>query len=611
MIAAARDLDVHVTLELSGLANWYLSNNMDPYDASTYDTWDKLVDFVTSRVNSVNGVTYKDDPTIFQYSVLGEVNPARQSQPFIYALLKRVSDRLKLKDPSHLVGSGGLLHMSRFSGYFDPRKYYEELYAYSSIDICMIHVYQDPVTSVPSSPTSTPPASEWTQLSTYSKFCLDRKKPFIIDEMGLNLNGYSRSVAVKYFDFAFSFSLGVVPTIPVIQFWNLRPGETFDLFPPDDLLIFEVVKKYSAELSFDIDNLGTVSSNTVKDSLLGTMLLNFESSADLNGISGDNSISTSQISFSGSQSLKMPFRFSSLVYGTDDIVIARISSSTWTSDWSQYATSNGKLTCNALLRPGGTSIAEGLFIRFYVTGRSGRVYAQSAQGFSTNFVMSRSWSRVQFRLDESTLQEELTPPSYNIIANGISWVTELSQVRGFRISLVHESNLRWSYGDFLVDDCMLEYATSVQDESIDTSLKVACDPPETVTVTNKPLTITRIASNRLPVTNISSLLDYVQEDSNNNSNTTNSFDTKTSTSNQPYIFDISKINRSDYGPTRYKTSLDLMFTFGIVFGSVGIILIFVAFALQRAKNIRTRSTAKTCDDSKRSDVNLCSKDTLL
>jgi hypothetical protein len=36
VLAAARDLDIHVTVELSGLANWMISNKLDPYNQTYY-----------------------------------------------------------------------------------------------------------------------------------------------------------------------------------------------------------------------------------------------------------------------------------------------------------------------------------------------------------------------------------------------------------------------------------------------------------------------------------------------------------------------------------------------------------------------------------------------
>ena len=47
----------------------------DPYRVSAASEWQTFIDFVTSRINTVTGVAYKDDPTIAVISLAGEPEP--------------------------------------------------------------------------------------------------------------------------------------------------------------------------------------------------------------------------------------------------------------------------------------------------------------------------------------------------------------------------------------------------------------------------------------------------------------------------------------------------------------------------------------------------------
>jgi hypothetical protein len=114
---------------------------------------------------------------------------------------------------------------------------------------------------LPSSPGSTPPVSEWTQLATYSNFCHQLGKPLIIDEFGLQLDRFDRSTVLDYFNYAFESAFKTKPRIPVIQVWNWKPGPTFDLFPGEDDDVIAIIRKYALLWGFSEDRFATISTN--------------------------------------------------------------------------------------------------------------------------------------------------------------------------------------------------------------------------------------------------------------------------------------------------------------------------------------------------------------
>ena len=87
----------------------------DPYRAGAAAEWQSFIDFVTSRVNTVTGTAYRDDPTIAVISLAGEPEPPNTEEcgkatttADLTDFYERTLAMLRVADPNHLHSSGGL-----------------------------------------------------------------------------------------------------------------------------------------------------------------------------------------------------------------------------------------------------------------------------------------------------------------------------------------------------------------------------------------------------------------------------------------------------------------------------------------------------------------------
>ena len=140
LIARARGSGLRVVLDLSAFRNHLVNRDIrtngwvsncqpgadrspvdygaiDPYRASLTAQWNAFLDFVANRVNTVNGVRYKDDPTIAVISIAGEPQPPASeecgkavSTADLTDFYARTLGYLGSIDSHHLRSTGGLIH---------------------------------------------------------------------------------------------------------------------------------------------------------------------------------------------------------------------------------------------------------------------------------------------------------------------------------------------------------------------------------------------------------------------------------------------------------------------------------------------------------------------
>jgi hypothetical protein len=306
--------------------------------------------------------------------------------------------------------------------------------------------------------------------------------------MGLSLSIYSSATSVQYFQYAFDSAYGnqSTPMIPIVQMWNWRPGETFDLFT-DDLLIVQVIRNAAVNWGFDPLNFGRVDYSAFSKGP-EIMLLDAELSSELSGITGDSTVSRTRISSTkGSYSLIIPYSFDTVNYDTMNVYISKISSSTWPADWSSFAVPSGRISCDMLLRPD-KSTAQGYLIRFGVSGKSGQMYPQNTVAVATNYLINNRWTKVSMRLDPGVLKEELVY-SVNQAIPASGWISEMSLVKSWTLTLVHNSGCETSSGNILIDNCKLELMDTVATEMVNTDLVFQCpaNPIQTIMDTRQNL----------------------------------------------------------------------------------------------------------------------------
>ena len=89
------------------ISAWYDSSNArtfffeDTRAKSDYRTW---VSFVLQRVNSITGIEYRNDPTIFAWELMNE--PEGRPQGALDRWLLEMASYVKSIDSNHMVGSG-------------------------------------------------------------------------------------------------------------------------------------------------------------------------------------------------------------------------------------------------------------------------------------------------------------------------------------------------------------------------------------------------------------------------------------------------------------------------------------------------------------------------
>lgn len=175
-IAAAKNANMKVTLSLSDYRKLLWNNCVDPY---TY-SWFAFVKFVANRVNTVTGVTYKNDPTIAWVSISGEpVQPG--SYTFVASgtgkscTIKFTTAQLtnfyenamatwKIVGATVLVNSGGLTHLDLANSGID----WKSIFSYSSNDFCAIKTYGGMLDWAPNA----------------AAYCASLGKPIVDEEFG-------------------------------------------------------------------------------------------------------------------------------------------------------------------------------------------------------------------------------------------------------------------------------------------------------------------------------------------------------------------------------------------------------------------------------------------
>lgn len=121
--AAKRDLKVIWAL----LDNWYpvggvqsyvdWAGGSGPYDFFTNEKskeiYREVIRVITSRVNTINGRVYRDDPTIMGWNLANEVRCPGCDSSVIQNWIEEMCPYLKSQDPNHLVAIG-------YEGFYGP-----------------------------------------------------------------------------------------------------------------------------------------------------------------------------------------------------------------------------------------------------------------------------------------------------------------------------------------------------------------------------------------------------------------------------------------------------------------------------------------------------------
>ena len=170
------------------------------------------VNKIATRRNSISGVMYRDDPTIFGYELMNEAQCLTGRWTERRAWMSEMSTYLKSLDPDHLIAPGEW-------GYRSAAERREWLldHALPNIDYCDVHNYpRDDTDSFVDSPKALGEFIDDRVAAAYSL-----TKPLVLGEFGMSSDGYKGFTQVDWY--RAYFENAVRTGASGAMFWILTP----------------------------------------------------------------------------------------------------------------------------------------------------------------------------------------------------------------------------------------------------------------------------------------------------------------------------------------------------------------------------------------------------
>lgn len=167
---------------------------------------------LVTRRNTITGVVYRDDPTIFAWELMNEAQVITGRWEERRAWFAEMSAYLKSLDPNHMVAPGAWGYRSS-----SERREWLADHAIPTIDYCDVHNYpRDDHDSFVDSPAALKEFIENRAAAAYSL-----RKPLVLGEFGMGVEGYNDASQVEWYKAFFDGNAraGVAGTM----FWILTP----------------------------------------------------------------------------------------------------------------------------------------------------------------------------------------------------------------------------------------------------------------------------------------------------------------------------------------------------------------------------------------------------
>ncbi|HKR02096.1 MAG TPA: cellulase family glycosylhydrolase [Pyrinomonadaceae bacterium] len=156
------------------------------------------VEKIVTRRNTVTGILYRDDPTIFGYELMNEAQAPTGRWSERRAWVAEMSAYIKSLDPDHLVAPGTWGYRTSW----ERREWLEE-HRLPTIDYCDVHNYpRDDHDSFVESPTA---FREFIDNRAAAAFSLN--KPLLVGEFGMGPEGYKGFSEIEWYRAFFESSL--------------------------------------------------------------------------------------------------------------------------------------------------------------------------------------------------------------------------------------------------------------------------------------------------------------------------------------------------------------------------------------------------------------------
>ncbi|HXM33665.1 MAG TPA: cellulase family glycosylhydrolase, partial [Pyrinomonadaceae bacterium] len=138
---------------------------------------------IAARRNTVTGVLYRDDPTIFAYELMNEAQAVTGRWTQRRAWIAEMSAYLKSLDPDHLIAPGDWGYRTAVE-----RREWLADHSLPKIDYCDVHLYpRDDHDSFVDSPTA---LREFVENRVAAAYSLG--KPLVFGEFGMSVGGYNK-----------------------------------------------------------------------------------------------------------------------------------------------------------------------------------------------------------------------------------------------------------------------------------------------------------------------------------------------------------------------------------------------------------------------------------
>ena len=194
------------------------------------------IEKLATRKNTITGVLYRDDPTIFGWELMNEAQVITGRWAERRAWFAEMSAYLKLLDPNHMIAPGAWGYRSS-----SERREWLADHALPTIDYCDVHSYpRDDHDSFVDSPAA---LKEFIENRAAAAFSI--KKPLVLGEFGMGVEGYNGASQVEWYK-AF-FDGNARAGAAGAMFWILTPdarrgyGVTYST-PRDQNLLSEIVR---------------------------------------------------------------------------------------------------------------------------------------------------------------------------------------------------------------------------------------------------------------------------------------------------------------------------------------------------------------------------------
>ena len=167
---------------------------------------------LATRVNTVTGVAYRDDPAIFGWELMNEAQVITGRWAERRAWFEEMSGYLKSLDPNHLIAPGAWGYRSS-----SERREWLADHAIPTIDYCDVHSYpRDDHDSFVDSPKALREFIENRAAAAYSL-----RKPLVLGEFGMGVEGHNGASQLEWYRALFEGNARA--GAGGVMFWILTP----------------------------------------------------------------------------------------------------------------------------------------------------------------------------------------------------------------------------------------------------------------------------------------------------------------------------------------------------------------------------------------------------